>query len=399
MNVRWAGGLTKLWRSRPRRVGRELNEDEDRRSSYSSSSNRDSGPKPSTVGAEATRRVPRSFERQHSEEGEEKRKENLLWHRGSRVNKIIELMDTIERTNFELQERKERGRGTGGGKGGGEGEEKGGDGPSSAEQKLATHCCGCSIERNSWASMREESRGDERWEERVKELDDVVVVSRRARRNPKTSNFSKVKLKSSIIFWSDLLLDCSQGRKKVFSQRDLVRWQRCSLLFPTMQIIVKLLSGKKAQIDIESTDTIKRIKERVEEKVQSQPHPRLPSLPLFGLSPSKKHVFTTRKQPFSGLLSSPASSKPTHPSPPLRSAPAPSLSHFFPFPSFSEFKLFISSIFETGWADDSFLSVFPFPSASSLSPLFPCSFSSSRFPSPLFKAGLIYSLILLMLAC
>ena len=34
-----------------------------------------------------------------------------------------------------------------------------------------------------------------------------------------------------------------------------------------MQIVVKLLSGKKANIDIESTDTIKRIKERVEEKV------------------------------------------------------------------------------------------------------------------------------------
>ena len=34
-----------------------------------------------------------------------------------------------------------------------------------------------------------------------------------------------------------------------------------------MQIIVKLLSGKKANIDIEPTDTIKRIKERVEEKV------------------------------------------------------------------------------------------------------------------------------------
>lgn len=36
-----------------------------------------------------------------------------------------------------------------------------------------------------------------------------------------------------------------------------------------MQIVVKLLSGKKANIDIESTDTIKRIKERVEEKVSS----------------------------------------------------------------------------------------------------------------------------------
>ena len=38
-----------------------------------------------------------------------------------------------------------------------------------------------------------------------------------------------------------------------------------------MQIIVKLLSGKKAQIDIEGSDTIRRVKERVEEKASRSP--------------------------------------------------------------------------------------------------------------------------------
>lgn len=64
------------------------------------------------------------------------------------------------------------------------------------------------------------------------------------------------------------LWDARRPRKSSGPPRQSYFWFYPLQLLEAMQITVKLLSGKKAQIDIESTDTIRRIKERVEEKVR-----------------------------------------------------------------------------------------------------------------------------------